>query len=301
MILCFFHFSILKINQVGTYLNNSFFLLSVKYAIIVSEQDPAGLNIKECLLELYDFKEGGVFDSYPVYSLGEGVKLYTLQCGSVFAEDLDKKIPADFFIFATRHQSKEGVHSLSCHAPGNWNKAEYGGKEKEVCVAPALMLKKAYIEMKKFSEEVPEHNITLECTHHGPYLEKPAMFIEIGSTEEHWGNRQAGEVIAHTIIKLVDGSEISGQRAAFGIGGPHYCNNFNKVLERTDIALGHVCPKYMLEYLDEEMIEQAISKTKEKVDFVLLDWKGLGKEKERIKGILEKIGIEVMRTDQILK
>lgn len=273
----------------------------MNYAIIVSEHDPAGLNIKECLLELYDFKEIGVFDTHPVYSFGDNVRLYTLQGGSVFAEDIDKKIDADFFIFATRHQSKEGVHSLSCHAPGNWNRAEYGGKEKELCVAPALMLKKAYLELKKFKDDVPNHNITLECTHHGPYLEKPIMFIEIGSTAEHWGNRQAGEVIAHTIIKLVDGSELNGQRIAFGIGGPHYCNNFDKILERTGIAIGHVCPKYSLESLDEIMINQAISKTKGNVDFVLLDWKGLGKEKERIKEILDKIGVEMKRADQVLK
>ena len=273
----------------------------MQYAIIISEQDPAGLNIKECLLEFYDFKESSVFENHPVYSYGDNVKLYSIEQSSVFAENLDGRIEADFFIFATRHQSAQGVHSLSCHAPGNWTRAEFGGMDKGLCVAPALMLKKAYLELKKFGEQVPDHDITMEATHHGPFLDKPIMFIEIGSTEEHWGNRKAGEVIAHTIIKLVDGSELEGQKIAFGIGGPHYCNNFDKVLERTDIAIGHVCPKYMLEHLDCEMIKRAISKTKEKVDFVLLDWKGLGKEKEKVKEMLEKVGIEIKRTDIVLK
>ena len=161
------------------------------------------------------------------------------------------------------------------------------------------MLKKAYLELKKYSESVPEHQITMEVTHHGPFLSKPAMFIEIGSTEEHWGNRKAGEIIAHTIIKLTDGKELENQKIAFGIGGTHYCSNFNKVLERTDIAIGHICPKHNLENLDEEMIKKAISRTKEKVELILLDWKGLGKEKERIKEIIGKLNMTVLRTDKL--
>ena len=39
-------------------------------------------------------------------------------------------------------------------------------------------------------------------------------------------------------------------------------NNFNKLLERTDVAVGHVCPKYALEHLDSEMIEKAMNKYK---------------------------------------
>jgi D-aminoacyl-tRNA deacylase len=269
------------------------------YAIIVWEECPAGLNIKECLLELYDFKETGVFGNHPVYSFGDNVKLYTIKERHIFAEDLDKEIDADVFIFATTHRSEKGVHSLSCHVPGNWSKAQLGGKDKEICVAPALLLKKAYLEMKKYSEELADHEITMEVTHHGPYMEKPCIFIEIGSTEEHWGNRKAGEVIAHTIVKLVDGKELENQKIALGIGGPHYANNFNKILERTNIATGHICPKYNLENLDEDMVKKAISRTKEKVDLVILDWKGLGQHKERIKGILEKISIEYKRTDKL--
>ena len=37
-----------------------------------------------------------------------------------------------------------------------------------------------------------------------------------------------------------------------------------------------------------------------KPDFVLLDWKGLGKEKQRIIKTMEKLGLEVKRTDRLL-
>ena len=58
----------------------------------------------------------------------------------------------------------------------------------------------------------------------------------------------------------------------FGIGGLHYANNFNKRILDSDIAIGHICPKYALENLDKEMILQGMSKTVPKADFVLLDW-----------------------------
>jgi D-aminoacyl-tRNA deacylase len=272
----------------------------MKYAIVVSEKDIAGMNIKENLLRLFDFEKSEDKKFGDVYSYKNNSEIYTLKSDTVYANNIDKDIEADFFIFATRHQSKERVHSLSCHSPGNWNKAEYGGQEKKLCIAPALMLKKAYLELKKFKEVVSTYEITLECTHHGPYLEKPVMFIEIGSTEEHWGNKTAGEVIAKTIIKIMEDNENKKERFAFAIGGPHYCNNFNKILERTDIAIGHICPKYALKYLDEGMIKQALEKTKENVDMIILDWKGLGQEKERIRTILDKIGIKVYKTEQLI-
>ena len=43
----------------------------------------------------------------------------------------------------------------------------------------------------------------------------------------------------------------------------------------------------MLPYLTEEILIEAIEKTQEKVDFILLDWKGLGTEKTRIINLLK--------------
>lgn len=88
-------------------------------------------------------------------------------------------------------------------------------------------------------------------------------------------------------------------KIAFGIGGPHYANTFNKRILEKDIAIGHICPKYQLQNLDKEMIQQAMKKTIPKPDFVLLDWKGLGKEKQRIINLLNELKIEFKRSDQL--
>lgn len=255
----------------------------MKYAIIVSEKDIAGMNIKERLLEIYDFKDN--------------ITLHIIKEDTVHSNDLDKQIEADIFIFATRHKAEAGIKTLTVHTPGNWSKAEFGGVDKKLCTAYANLMKTAYLKLKENNNLGFE--VSLECTHHGPLIDKPCMFIEIGSTEDEWRNTEAAKVIAKTIIDVLT-NPISEDKAAIGIGGMHYCPNFNKILERTDLAVGHVCPKYQLENLDEDVLKQAIERTKEKVELVILDWKGLGKEKQRIVELLEKLNIEYGRIGKFL-
>lgn len=265
-------------------------------AIIVSEKDEAGLNIKENLLELFDFREDGVFETRPVYTRGD-IRLYSVEQESIYCEDIDKKIDADFFLFATKHQSSSGVHSLSVHTQGNWGKAEFGGRDRQLCIAPAWYLKTALFKLHELSVH-DNYEIIQECTHHGPYLEKPAMFIEIGSSEEQWKNPVAGKIIAKTIISLL-ANPVEKSRVAFGIGGLHHTPNFKKVMRMHDIAFGHVCPKYNLQNLNKEMILQAIKKTQPAVDCIILDWKGLSQEKQRILDLLKELNLEYKRTDQL--
>jgi len=274
----------------------------MKTALIIWKDCPAGNNVKNHLINEFNFKKtNDSFDNNPIYQLNDDIKLYTINTKHINAENIDKNIEADRFIFSTTHRSEAGTASFSVHAPGNWNRAEMGGQKREICIAMPTLMKQAYLKLKK-QNNLEEFNVTMECTHHGPYLEKPCMFIEIGSTEKQWTNQEAGRIVAQTITTVLasnkDRNTEKQYEVAFGVGGPHYCNNFNKILERTDIAVGHVCPKYALESLDEIMIKQGVEKSQEKVDFILLDWKGLGKEKQRITELLKKLNIEFKRTDK---
>ena len=51
------------------------------------------------------------------------------------------------------------------------------------------------------------------------------------------------------------------------------------------------------------MLKQAIEKTEEEIDFVLLDWKGLGhaEERKRILNILDTLYLQNKRTSEINK
>lgn len=155
-----------------------------------------------------------------------------------------------------------------------------------------------YVELSKNTKF--EGEITLEATHHGPYLQKPAMFIAIGSSEEQWANKGYGKMIADTIMRTLS-KPIKTYKTVIAIGGGHYPREFNKVLIRTNLAIGHICPKYALESLTKTMLIQAVERNVEKVDIILLDWKGLGEHKDRITSMIEKSGLKSERLQAILK
>ncbi|MFC1691675.1 D-aminoacyl-tRNA deacylase, partial [Nanoarchaeota archaeon] len=243
----------------------------MNFAIIVSRQDPAGLNIKENLLKDYSFKEVSIFDKSPVYELDEKVagknkiRLFTIEEKSISFEYPEEKITdfdIDIVLFATKHQGKEGVKSLCIHTPGNWGKAEYGGEDEKLCIAPIKYLKTGHDLLEKNNTEFNLNwQVIQECTHHGPYSEKPVIFMEIGSTEEEWPDKQAGNLLAKSIIELLteEPDEFDELEPVFGIGGLHHTPQFTKISKRSNFAFGHVCAKYQLETLNTELIFSALN------------------------------------------
>lgn len=273
-------------------------------AIIASSKDPAGINIRNNMINIFDFEKADEkFENENVFQYAKiknkTIKLYLTNQDLIFSENIDRKINADIFIFASKHRSKENTPSFAVHPIGNWGNADLGGKEKSLCPSSSVLLKNLFVELNSIAKET-NYELTMEATHHGPFVEKPAVFIEIGSTEKEWNDSENGKTIAKTIINGLL-NENKTYKTAVGIGGPHYCNNFNKIALRTDIAFSHFCPKYHLDKLNNELIQEAINKTAEKVDFILLDWKGLGTEKQRIVDLLKNMGLEIKRSDQLLK
>jgi D-aminoacyl-tRNA deacylase len=279
----------------------------MKYAVIYSKKDLAGINIAECLKQFF----------LPQVTVIETPK------ESYDTESIDEKEEqlknVEFIIFATRHQAKESRNTLSLHAPGNWRNADFGGKPGKICSTSSLALKFLFQKMQENLRmlEIVEkpagglsYELTLEVTHHGPLIEKPCLFIEIGTTEEQWQDKKAGQVIAKTISDFQNFDKWKAEennkkiRTAIAIGGPHYCNNFNKIQlsKESNIAISHIVPQYCLP-LNETMLKEAIEKTKENTDLVLIDWKGCGssEERQKILNLIEKFGLEYKRTSDIDK
>ena len=272
-----------------------------KYLIIASKLDKAGTNITTALSQ---FRKNPLLSS-----IGDkpSFDFYLIETEIVDDAGIDKeKINKyDFIIFASKHQSEKGGKTLSIHAPGNWRSADFGGESGKICPDSALFQKQLFENLNKISNEyeIKDYNITLECTHHGPLIDKPCVFIEIGATETEWNDRRAAFVVAKTISETIEKfKENPYNEIAIGIGGPHYCPNFNKIQLNSNVAISHIIPQYAFP-LKEEMILEAIKKTKEEIDFVILDWKGLGgaEQRQEIIKILEDNYIQWKKTSEINK
>jgi len=272
-----------------------------KYLVIASKKDKAGINITT---QLSQFRPNPLLESM---KNKPSFDFYLVEEEIIFTEnlDLEKINQYDFIIFASKHQSESNQKTISIHAPGNWRLAELGGEKEKVCKTSALFQKQMFeiLEDHKNQHGLDEYNLTLEATHHGPLINKPCIFVEIGSTEIEWEDRKAGFVLAKSIKDIIQNFKANPYReVALGIGGPHYCPNFNKIQLDSNVAISHVIPQYALP-LSEEMIKEAIKKTEEEVDFVLLDWKGLGNSEQRnqVLKILDKLYIYYKKTSDINK
>ena len=161
--------------------------------------------------------------------------------------------------------------TLSVHAPGNWRSADFGGEPGKVCKSSALFMKQAFerIHDNMLQYNLKEYKLTLEATHHGPLIDKPCIFIEIGSTETEWADRKAGFIVAKSISETMKNFKLNPyNEIAVGIGGPHYCPSFNKIQLKSNIAISHIISQYAFPFT-EEMIKEAVEKTDEEIDFAL--------------------------------
>ncbi len=68
-----------------------------------------------------------------------------------------------------------------------------------------------------------------------------------------------------------------------------YAPTFTKRVLDSNIAIGHICPKYAVDLIGEAEVLQAFAKTTPKPDFAILEWKGLNAEqRNKLISILEK-------------
>jgi D-aminoacyl-tRNA deacylase len=77
------------------------------------------------------------------------------------------------------------------------------------------------------------------------------------------------------------------------LGGTHYPTKFNKLLLESEFGLAAVASKHNLEAINEQMLNQMIEKSVEKVTHIIVDSKGLGSHKERILKMAKKAGLEI--------
>ena len=270
--------------------------------VVASNKDPASLNIKKQLLTHYRFDETEErFQENTTYASqvnGKNVQLITLNQESIYAQDLTTffKEP-ELIVFISRHSSMSGTPTLSVHTPGNLGQAELGGNPREVSVSPANAMRDALKAMAKMREEMQlKYEVSYEGTHHGPSLNAPTMFVELGSSSEQWNDAAAAEAVAHATMEAVSKSRSVSAETVLGIGGPHYNSKFTRIALEKDVAFGHMIPKHSVSQIDAGMLQQCIKRTSERVVRTVLDWKGIkGDDKPRVIEMLNRTGLPIQK------
>ena len=136
------------------------------------------------------------------------------------------------------------------------------------------------------------YEISYECTHHGPSLNVPTMFVELGSTENQWRDSKAAAAVAYATMETITSFRFSEQTAVLGIGGPHYNQKFTRMALETEIVFSHIIPKYAVSLAKQEVLLQCIEKTLETVDSAIIDWKGIkSKNKPELVAALQSINL----------
>jgi len=277
------------------------------------------MNIREKFInsKVYNFEETHfTWHENPVFKLKtkfteNEVLLGLTKEPLIFLNDLkleESEINPDYLIFASRHTSKSTRPAFLVHTTGNWSRdTDFGGDPQDLSKTSALLHKAGFISLteQEFPPTLTEFSLDIEVTHHGPtILDKPLIFMELGSSKVEWKIDEAGMILTNAIFstfqKYIEYKEMGDQKVGLGFGGTHYAPNFHRLIRNENIAMSFICPKYYIQELNKGLIEQMVNNTLEKVDYFIIDWKGTNSEdKKHLIPLLEEFNIPIKKTKDI--
>src|SRR3989304_4162077 len=267
--------------------------------IVASTKDVASMNIAQQIIEQHGFEhlpENSQANNLSSSQVASGdVKLFFINEELIHSQYITEHLVPELVVFVSRHASVSGFPTLSVHVPGNLSEAELGGLNKRVSICPASAMKDAILELarKKDESKLP-YEVSYECTHHGPSLDVPAMFVELGSSLEQWKDVKAAEAVAQAAMAAI--TRNSRYAAVLGVGGPHYNERFTRIALTTPWAFGHIISKYAAPSVEADVVKQCVQRTVEKVEAAFFDWKSLkAMDRNRIITALKELNVSVQR------
>ena len=267
--------------------------------LVAYKDDPAGYNMAHSLAEdmTYDGDDYGHNnnnDGTAAVFRGKHYDIAIIDTPAISADWLESTYGHDSFVFLSKHAAQSGRLALTCHSTGNFSDAQFGGNPSQVSI-PMPDFQKAYLqELNRHQGNFADFQITIEATHHGPTaLNKPCIFVEVGTTPEQWGDKDLCSAVSQ-IVDSVLCSPIPEHRTAIAFGGTHYPDKFTDELLHGVHALGTVVPKHALQYIDEAMFSHIISRNGA-TSTALVDSKSLGASKQKILNLLSGTDLEVIK------
>ncbi|XP_031371534.1 D-aminoacyl-tRNA deacylase-like isoform X1 [Punica granatum] len=243
--------------------------------LVATTADPASIGPASSLLAMPGWHPGPTIQDIPSFA-NRDVRLLKLETRLVKEDHLDKRWeevaeePVDEVIFLSKHVAASTRPALTIHPIGTPHLREdeiplAGGRPGWAAppnprIGPWLRLLKTIAESHKL---VPEFEVTLEATHHGPLTSSPTMFVEIGygsfmlgSTEEYWKRQDAAQAIARLVwegLGLGGGVAIGDwkrdenrSKVLLGIGGGHYVPRHMDIAMKDGVWVGHLLSGYSL-------------------------------------------------------
>lgn len=185
---------------------------------VATKVDIASINIANNMVSMYkwtEIKEDSEQTILKTIARDRSIYLWIVNqsllslnyVNKLFEDELAKCETPDTIhdvFFVSRHAAASGTVSLTVHPIGIPHLLEPGrsGGLAKKCSPPNHHIGALY---RNIIKHVVKHNwekvfqVTLEATHHGPYVEVPTCFVEIGSTETEWSNENAGKIWARCL------------------------------------------------------------------------------------------------------
>jgi len=218
--------------------------------VVVSEDDP----VAEAVATIWGTlpPADGHVDGTPLRRLTGSMLVLRRPGLHIHDEGLDLRLPRGLrgerptLIFPSIHRSRENIRSLTVHPLGNPGpRADMGGRPGTLVPTDPTGMVAALRRLDELCQPlgIPA---TYEATHHGPALELPAFFVEVGSGERDAPMPDAVRLLAAVIPELV---ATAGDRVALGVGGGHYVPHFTELALRRRWAFGHLLSRHALEIL----------------------------------------------------
>jgi D-aminoacyl-tRNA deacylase len=267
--------------------------------IVTSSEDIASMNIRARLLEKAGWTEGGEFDGNPALVRDDFlmVQVNKIHLDENYVDDRVKQKlgnEIEVAIFASKHRAESRIPTLSVHPIGNYSSADFGGMPRTLCRSSPQLMTSALRALASNAKGMG-FNVSFETTHHGPIVNTPAFYIEIGSYEDLWGREDAAEAIAQSILSVKD----ERYPVVVCAGGGHYAPRFTEVALSRKVAIGHMAANYALESLNEDMIGQMAAKSAD-AKSVYFHRKGMPKAAYRtLKERFAMRGLEEISSDDL--
>ncbi|MDR0508238.1 MAG: D-aminoacyl-tRNA deacylase [Candidatus Methanoplasma sp.] len=271
-------------------------MIGKRKLLICSETDIPSVNMKIQLLKKREWEDIGRYGKNSFLMNGETVMMTTPDL-HIRMEDVDQRIAdagidVDEVIFMSRHSATSGEASLTVHPIGNFRENKFGGRERTLVRSDPALMSDALRKIARYND-LDNFRVCFEVTHHGPWLNKPTFFIEIGSDERNWGNEAAADILSDVLLDM----EPNDYDTAVGVGGGHYAPRFTEVTLGFKINFGHMLPNYHLEGSSDEDIVRMVKDACEASDtnLVYMHRKSLKPaEEKRISELIRSAGFELI-------